>query len=298
MILPLNVNQPHSHKNIEVSFEFFPPKNNDAHVQLWQTINTLKAVNPAFVSVTYGAGGTTRDTTFDAVARIASETSLSPAAHLTCINSTQHDINALLDSYWQAGVKRIVALRGDPAPGTQYEPHPHGFAYATDLVAGIKKIADFDISVAAFPEKHPQSPSMNFDIEVLKRKFDAGANRALTQYFFEAETFLRFRDKAVKAGIHQPIVPGILPITNFAQIAKFSAQCGTTVPNWMTQLFAGLENDNQTQSLVAATVAYDLCAQLVSEGVNQFHIYTLNRADIPLALCHRLGVKPFTSLAA
>lgn len=287
-----------SKQPLTISFEFFPPKNPNAAEQLWTAIHRLAPLHPAFVSVTYGAGGTTRDTTLETVTRIKSETSLLPAAHLTCVGSSRTEINTLLQQYWDSGVKHIVALRGDAPGGGEYVPHPQGYAYAADLVAGIKSIADFEISVAAFPEKHPTSPSLAFDIEVLKRKFDAGATRALTQYFFDVDSFLKYRDAAYRAGITQPIVPGILPIVNFEQVKKFSLLCGTHIPAWLERLFSGLEQDAEAQKIIGATVAADQCRRLMSEGVSDFHFYTLNRPELTLAVCRCLGVNEISLQAA
>lgn len=277
-----------------ITFEFFPPKNKNAETQLWSALTRLAPLNPQFVSVTYGAGGTTRDTTLATVERVKNETVLNPAPHLTCVGSSRDEVDELVKTYWSLGIKHIVALRGDAPNGGIYTPHPQGYAYAADLVAGIKRIGDFDISVAAFPEKHPASPSLAFDIDVLKQKFDAGATRAITQYFFDVDCFLRYRDAAHRAGITQPIVPGILPITNFEQVAKFSQLCGTHIPDWLKNLFAGLENDLDTQKMIATTVAAEQCKRLLSEGVTDFHFYTLNRAELTLAVCRCLGVSEST----
>jgi methylenetetrahydrofolate reductase (NADPH) len=278
-------------KPANISFEFFPPKNPNASEQLWTALTRLAPLNPKFVSVTYGAGGTTRDTTLETVSRIKNETSLKPAAHLTCVGSSRAEVDELVKTYWNLGIKHIVALRGDAPNGGTYIPHPQGYAYAADLVAGIKKIGDFDISVAAFPDKHPTSPSLAFDIAVLKQKFDAGATLAITQYFFDVDSFLKYRDAAHRAGITQPIVPGILPIVNFEQVAKFSQLCGTHIPTWLRTLFAGLENDADTQKMIGVTVAAEQCRRLLDEGVSDFHFYTLNRADLTLAVCRYLGVE-------
>ncbi len=276
-----------------VSFEFFPPKSEAAAAQLWATIAALQPLRPRFVSVTYGAGGSTRDTTFATVTRLAREIGLSAAAHLTCVGSSRAEIHGLLRRYWEAGIRHIVALRGDPpADNPDYRPHPDGYEYAADLVAGIRDVADFEISVAAFPEVHPAARDAGSDLDNLKRKLDAGATRAITQFFFEVEFFLRFRERAARAGIGAPIVPGILPVSNFAQVVKFSRLCGTAVPPWLADLFDGLDDDPETRKLVAAMVATEQCRALAAEGADQFHFYTLNRADLTLGICRRLGLKP------
>jgi methylenetetrahydrofolate reductase (NADPH) len=245
------------------------------------------------VSVTYGAGGTTRERTHATVVRILEETALTPAAHLTCVNATVEEVDAVAREYWDAGVRHIVALRGDPPEGeTDYQPYPGGYAYAVDLVAGLKRIADFDISVAAYPETHPQAQNPEADLDNLKRKLDAGADRAISQYFFGAEPFLRFLDRARAAGIEAPIVPGILPVQNFAQVVKFCEMCGTSVPDWMGGLFEGLDDDPETRKLVAATAAAEQCRQLHAHGITDFHFYTLNRADLTYAIAHILGLRP------
>ncbi len=280
-------------KDLKVSFEFFPPKTDKMAETLWASIKRLEPLQPRFVSVTYGAGGATRERTHATVVRILKETSLTPAAHLTCVNATREEVDAVARDYWNAGVRHIVALRGDPPEGqTVYTPHPGGYAYAVDLVAGLRRIADFDISVAAYPETHPQAQSAGADIDNLKRKLDAGADRAISQYFFGAEPFLRFLDRARAAGIDAPIVPGILPVQNFAQVVKFSAMCGTTVPDWMAGLFEGLDDDPETRTLVAATVAAEQCRLLHAHGITDFHFYTLNRADLTYAIAHILGLRP------
>jgi len=280
-------------KNVEVSFEFFPPKTAKAEETLWRAIKRLEPLNPSYVSVTYGAGGTTRERTHATVARLRRETHLEPAAHLTCVDASRGEIDDIARQYWDEGVRHIVALRGDPAEGQQtYCPHAEGYAYAADLVAGLKKVADFEISVAAYPEGHPQALSLEADLDNLKRKIDAGANRAMTQFFFDDEVFLRFRDRARAAGIWVPIVPGILPVTNFERVTDFARTCGASVPIWMADLFRGLDNDPETRNLVAATVAAEKCRALYANGVDAFHFYTLNRADLTYAICHILGVRP------
>ncbi|MCH8137705.1 MAG: methylenetetrahydrofolate reductase [NAD(P)H] [Proteobacteria bacterium] len=260
---------------------------------LWASVKRLEPLGPRFVSVTYGAGGSTRERTHATVARILRETSLVPAAHLTCVGSSRAEVDEVARGYWQAGVRHIVALRGDPPAGADgYEPHPEGYAYAADLVSGLKRVGDFEISVAAFPETHPEAASPAADLDNLKRKIDAGASRAITQYFFDAEIYLEFVARARKAGITVPIVPGILPVTNFAQVVKFSAMCGATVPDWLARLFEGLDGDTETRKLVAATVAAEQCRALRAAGVDEFHFYTLNRADLSYAISHILGIRP------
>jgi methylenetetrahydrofolate reductase (NADPH) len=274
-----------------VSFEFFPPKNPQMETQLWQTVKALEPLLPQYVSVTYGAGGSTRDATFETVRRIVDKTHLRPAAHLTCVGHGRKDIAQLLEKYWESGVRHIVALRGDLPAGGAATP-PDGLAYAADLVAFIKTVADFEISVAAYPETHPQARSADHDLDNLKRKLDAGATRAITQYFFDSTAFLKFQERARRAGISAPLVPGILPVTNFAQVVKFSAMCGTAIPDWLSELFDGLDDDQDTRKLMAAMVATEQCRSLQSEGVTDFHFYTLNRADLTLGICRRMGLKP------
>ncbi|QDX26037.1 methylenetetrahydrofolate reductase [Sphingomonas suaedae] len=279
--------------DIDVSFEFFPPKTEKMEETLWESIQTLSPLNPRFVSVTYGAGGTTRERTHNTVARIARETSIAAAAHLTCVEATRVEIDAVAEEYWAAGVRHIVALRGDPPrAGEKYATHPGGYENAADLVAGLRKLHPFEISVAAYPECHPDSPDAAHDLDNLKRKIDAGANRAITQFFFEADTFLRFRDAAAGAGIDAEIVPGIMPVMSFAAVQKMSAMCGTDVPAWMARLFEGLDDRPAARQLVAATLAAELCRNLYAGGVRQFHFYTLNRAELSYAICHLLGVRP------
>ena len=278
---------------LKISFEFFPPKNEEMEKTLWASVERLAPLAPRFVSVTYGAGGTTRERTHATVKRLVQETKLKPAAHLTCVSATRAEIDAVVRGYWEAGVRHIVALRGDPPAGAaKYEPHPGGYAYANDLIAGIRKLGDFEISVAAYPETHPEALSPEADLDNLKRKFDAGAARAISQYFFDVWTFLRFRDRCAKAGIRAPIIPGILPVTNFQQVVGFSRQCGASVPGWLAALFAGLDGDPETRRLVAVTVAAEQVRRLQEHGVEEFHFYTLNRADLTYALCHILGLRP------
>ncbi|WP_240796900.1 methylenetetrahydrofolate reductase [NAD(P)H] [Terasakiella sp. SH-1] len=260
---------------------------------LWASLKRLEPLNPQFVSVTYGAGGTTRERTHNTVVGIQKETSMTAAAHLTCVGSSKAEIDEIADRYWEEGIRHIVALRGDPAEGDNiYKPHPDGYAYAVDLIEGLKKRHDFDISTAGYPETHPEAPSAQFDLDYLKKKVDAGADRVITQYFFEAETFLRYRDKAAAAGVNVPIIPGILPVTNFKQVLKMSEMCQTNVPAWLADLFNGLDDEPETRKLLAATVTSELCRVLHANGVKDFHFYTLNRADLTFAFCHILGVRP------
>jgi methylenetetrahydrofolate reductase (NADPH) len=280
-------------ENLRISFEFFPPKTEQMADTLWQSVKRLEPLGPRFVSVTYGAGGSTRERTHSTVSRINDETSLNAAAHLTCVGATREEVNAVAEQYWEAGIRHIVALRGDaPDDALGYEPHPGGYAYASDLVQGLRNVADFEISVAAYPETHPEATSASDDLDNLKRKLDAGATRAITQYFFDVGVYLDFVDRVRQAGIDVEIVPGILPVTNFAQVRKFSDMCGTTVPGWMERLFDGLDDDPDTRRLVAATAAAEQCRLLQAEGVDSFHFYTLNRADLSFAICHILGVRP------
>ena len=279
--------------DIDVSFEFFPPKTEKMEETLWESIETLSPLGPRFVSVTYGAGGSTRERTHNTVARIARETAIPAAAHLTCVEATREEIDQVARDYWAAGVRHIVALRGDPPrAGEKYHTHPGGYENPADLVAGLRKLHPFEISVAAYPECHPDSPTQVADLDNLKRKIDAGATRAITQFFFEPETFLRFRDDAAKAGIDAEIVPGIMPVMSFASVVRMSGMCGTQVPGWMERLFDGLDDHPAARQLVAATLAAELCRKLYAGGVRQFHFYTLNRAELSYAICHLLGVRP------
>jgi methylenetetrahydrofolate reductase (NADPH) len=279
---------------LRVSFEFFPPKTEEMEKGLWEAIGRLAPLSPSFVSVTYGAGGSTRERTHSTVKRMIAETALTPAAHLTCVAATRGEIDGVIQSYRDAGVRHIVALRGDPTGGIgeRYAPHPDGYESSADLVAGIRRAGDIEVSVSAYPEKHPDSPSVEADIDMLKRKVDAGATRAITQFFFEADTFFRFRDDAAKAGIHAEIVPGIMPVMNYANVVRMSAMCGTAVPGWMERLFEGLDDHPASRQLVAATLAAELCRRLYAGGIRQFHFYTLNRAELAYAICHLLGVRP------
>lgn len=278
--------------NIDVSFEFFPPKTPEMEAVLWQSIQKLEPLSPHFVSVTYGAGGTTRERTHRTIQRMLNETKLKPAAHFTCVNATQEEIRETVQGYWDMGVRHIVALRGDPPAGAgTYAPTPGGYAYAADLVKGLKSIADFEISVAAYPETHPEAQSPEKDIDYLKAKIDAGATRAITQFFFDPDTYFRFLDKARKAGITVPIVPGILPVHSFPQMVKFAAMCGAMVPAWLSDLLSGLNDDPETHKLISALIAAEQCRLLAEGGVTQFHFYTLNRADLTYAVCHLLGIR-------
>ena len=278
--------------DIKVSFEFFPPKTEKMEETLWESVKTLEPLAPRFVSVTYGAGGSTRERTHATVARIVRETSIPAAAHLTCVNATRDEVDAIARSYWDVGVRHIVAIRGDPPEqGAKFAPHPGGYANAAELVAGLKRVAPFEISVAAFPECHPDSPNVAADLDNLKRKVDAGANRATTQFFFDPECFFRFQDQVAAAGIGIEILPGIMPVTNFAAINRMAAMNGTSVPAWVGRLFEGLDNLPAARQLIAATVAAELCGQLYAGGVRHFHFYTLNRAELSYAICHLLGVR-------
>jgi methylenetetrahydrofolate reductase (NADPH) len=278
--------------DIAVSFEFFPPKTEAMNETLWRSIETLAPLKPRFVSVTYGAGGSTRERTHATVERIIRETELTPAAHLTCVGATREEIDEIARNYWQAGVRHIVALRGDmPELGQTYAPHPGGYANAAELVAGLKTVAPFEISVAAYPEVHPDSDCAESDLDNLLRKIDAGADRAITQFFFSADCFLRFRDKVAEIRPGVEVVPGILPVTNVATTRRFAGQCGAAIPEWMDRLFEGLDELPQARQLVAATVAGELCGQLYAGGVRHFHFYTLNRAELAYAICHLLGVR-------
>jgi methylenetetrahydrofolate reductase (NADPH) len=276
----------------DVSFEFFPPKTESMEATLWSSIETLAPLGPRFVSVTYGAGGSTRERTHNTVARIARETAIPAAAHLTCVEATKAEIDEIADAYWEAGVRHIVALRGDPpAAGKSFEAHPQGYAGAAELVEGLRKRHPFEISVSAYPETHPDAATPQADLDNFKRKLDAGASRGITQFFFEPETFFRFRDAAAKSGIDAEIVPGIMPVSNFAAIKKMSAMTGTSVPAWMGRLFDGLDDHPQARQLVAATLTAELCRRLYAGGVKQFHFYTLNRSELSYAICHLLGLR-------
>lgn len=280
-------------KATKVSFEFFPPNTEKMETTLWRSIEHLSVLEPRFVSVTYGADGSTRERTHAAVARIRKETKLTAAPHLTCIGASRGEIDDIAREYWDLGVRHLVALRGDlPRDVGKYTPYPGGYAYASDLVAGLKRIADFDISVAAYPEVHPEAQSPLADLDNLKRKLDAGASRAITQFFFNVDVYLRFRDLCAAAGIESMIVPGILPITRFPQLTRFAEQCGATVPQWLEERFDGLDDDPETRKLIAANVAIEQVQLLRRAGIDEFHFYTLNRSELTFAICHALGVRP------
>jgi methylenetetrahydrofolate reductase (NADPH) len=282
-------------RRIRVSFEFFPPATAEMEQSLWESIGRLAPLKPNFVSVTYGAGGSTRERTHATVKRILTETMLTPAAHLTCVAATRAEVDAVIAGYVQAGVRHIVALRGDPPGGLgeRYAPHPGGYRNAADLVAGIKRTAaDVEVSVSAYPEKHPDSASVAADIDMLKAKVDAGAARAITQFFFENGLYFRYLERVRASGIDIPIVPGILPVQNFKQTRNFAARCGASVPAWLAERFDGLENDPATRKLIAAAVAAEQVLDLVDHGVTDFHFYTMNRADLVYAICHLLGLRP------
>lgn len=279
--------------DIDVSFEFFPPKTEKMAQTLWDSVETLAPLGPRFVSVTYGAGGSTRERTHEQVVRIERETGIPAAAHLTCVEATREEIDAIARHYWDSGIRHVVALRGDaPEAAAGYVPHPGGYANAAELVAGLREVAPFEISVAAYPEVHPDARDAQADLDNLKRKFDAGATRAITQFFFEPECFFRFRDRAAAAGIDGEIVPGIMPVMSFAAVQRMSGLCGTAIPEWMAGLFDGLDERPEARQLVSATIAAELCRRLYAGGVRQFHFYTLNRAELSYAICHMLGVRP------
>lgn len=276
-----------------VSFEFFPPNTPAMEENLWRAIQRLAPLRPRFVSVTYGADGSTRDRTHRIVSRIIAETGLRAAPHLTCVGSTKEEVQAIARQYWDEGIRDIVALRGDPPAGAEkYVPHPGGYEYGADLVAGLCAVAEFDISVAAYPEVHPEAPSAEFDLDNLRRKLEAGATRAITQFFFDVDTFLRFRDRCMAAGITAPIVPGILPINKFPQLLSFAGRCGASVPGWLHERFEGLDDDEDTRRMISASIAIDMVERMQSEGVGEFHFYTLNRAELTYAICHALGLRP------
>ncbi|MCC5862322.1 MAG: methylenetetrahydrofolate reductase [Gammaproteobacteria bacterium] len=279
-------------RDIRVSFEFFPPKSEKMEQTLWRSVERLQGLQPDFVSVTYGADGSTRDRTHRIVSQMLAEKHLVTAPHLTCVGASREDIREIAQGYWDEGVRHIVALRGDPPQdSTGYVPHPGGYPYAVDLVRGLREVADFEISVAAYPEVHPAAPSAEFDLDYLKQKLDAGAARAITQFFFETDVYLRFRDRAAARGITAPIVPGILPITNFPQLTRFAGACGASVPAWLAARFDGLEDDAETRQMIAASTAIEQVEALRREGVSEFHFYTLNRAELTYAICHALGLR-------
>ena len=279
---------------IDVSFEFFPPKTEKMEAALWAAVERLAPLAPEFVSVTYGAGGSTRERTHATVARMVQQTNLRPAGHLTCVGASKQEVDEVIRSYWAAGVRHIVALRGDPADGigTKFVAHPEGYKSSVELVSGIREIADMTISVSGYPEMHPESPSLKSELEHLKAKVDAGASRIITQFFFDNTHYLKFVEQVRAHGIWCPVIPGIVPIHNYKQIATFSQRCGTTMPPWLTRRFEGLDDDPATTHLVAAAIAAEQVMDLVDQGVRTFHFYTLNRADLVYAICHLLGIRP------
>jgi methylenetetrahydrofolate reductase (NADPH) len=279
--------------HLRVSFEYFPPKSEEMEHTLWQALRRLEPLQPSFVSVTYGAGGSTRERTHNTVKRILDETRLKPAAHLTCVEASRDEVDEVIKAYWAAGVRHIVALRGDPPSGMdgQYVAREDGYKNATELTAAIRKIADFEVSIGVYPEKHPQSPSLEFDLDVLRQKVDVGATRGISQFFFEAETYLRFRDAVAKAGIQIELTPGIMPVTNFKGLKRMAAACEAKVPDWLAELFDGLDEDAETRKLLASAVAVEQCLALEHEGVHDFHFYTLNRAELVYSICRVLGMK-------
>jgi methylenetetrahydrofolate reductase (NADPH) len=281
-------------RDINVSFEFFPPKNEEMEARLWDSVERLEPLNPHFVSVTYGAGGSTRDRTHRTVRRIVQETGMKPAAHLTTVSATREEVDSVIRDYWEAGVRHIVALRGDPPEGIgeKYVPTEGGYVNAADLAAGIKAIGDFEISVGCYPEKHPESPDLDFDIDLLKAKINNGATRAITQFFFEPEIYFRYLEKVRAAGIDIPIVPGIMLQPNFKGLKRMAGMCGSSIPGRMDELFDGLDQDAKTRELITAHLAAELVGKLADGGADQFHLYTLNRADLALSTCALLGVKP------
>lgn len=283
-----------------ISFEFFPPKNEAMAENLWASVQRLAPLGPRFVSVTYGAGGSTRERTHQTVKRILDETALKPAAHLTCVAATRAETDEIVRAYWETGVRHIVALRGDPVTGlgTPFEAHPEGYQSSVDLVAGIKAIGDFEVAVSAYPEKHPDSPSLEAELDLLKRKVDAGATRAITQFFFDNDHYFRYLDKVRARAIDIEIVPGILPVQNFKTAAGFARRCGTDVPEWLAARFEGLDDDAETRRLVAAAVAVEQVFDLLDRGVSEFHFYTMNKADLVFAICHMLGLRPEPSQIA
>ena len=286
---------------VNVSFEFFPPKSDEAEANLWNAIRRLEPLNPAFVSVTYGAGGSTRERTHRTVQRIIGETTLRPAAHLTCVEASRAEVDEVIEGYKAIGVDHIVALRGDPPGGDgiggAYVPRTDGYANATELTSAINSVGGFDITVGAYPEKHPESPSIDHDIDVLKAKVDAGATRAVSQFFFDIEAFLRFRDRVRAAGVTIPLIPGIMPVSNFKGLSRMSAACGASIPDWLAAHFDGLDDDPETRKLLAASIAAETCARLQEEGFSDFHFYTLNRAELVYAICRVLGVRETKAVA-
>ena len=286
--------------DIRVSFEFFPPKTAEMESALWDSITRLAPLEPSFVSVTYGAGGSTRERTHATLARLVRETDLKPAAHLTCVAATREEVDNVVRAYHDAGVRHIVALRGDPVggPGSSYEPHPGGYATSTALIQGIRRLGDFEVTVSAYPEKHPESATLDADIDVLKAKVEAGATRAITQFFFDNVHYLRYVEQVRARGIHIPIVPGIVPVQNFRQTASFAKKTGASVPQWLADRFEGLDDDPATRRLIAAAVAAEQVLDLVDHGVTDFHFYTMNKADLVYAICHLLGLRPQLNLRA
>jgi methylenetetrahydrofolate reductase (NADPH) len=281
-------------KRLNVSFEFFPPKSDESEASLWTCIRRLGPLAPKFVSVTYGAGGSTRERTHRTIARILAETDLAPAAHLTCVGASRAEVDAVVEDYWSLGVRHIVALRGDPPEGmgAAYRPGPEEYANATELTAAIKRLRPgMEVSVGLYPEKHPESPSLEHDVDVLRAKVDAGADRAITQFFFDVDAFLRFADRVRSAGITVPIVPGIMPVTSYKGLVRMAGSCNTRVPGWLANLFDGLDDDPETRRLIAGSIAAEMCARLEEEGYRDFHFYTLNRADLVYAICRVLGVR-------
>lgn len=298
--MAVRTGQTRTANGLGVSFEFFPPKTEKMEQTLWESVERLAPLEPSFVSVTYGAGGSTRERTHATLSRILAQTALSPAAHLTCVDATREEVDAVVSDYHEAGIRHIVALRGDPASGagTAYEPYPGGYANAAELTAAIAKRGDFEISVAAYPEKHPESSSVEADIDMLKRKVDAGATRAITQFFFENDVFERYVERVRAAGIDIPIVPGIVPVHSFKAVSGFAARCGASVPDWLAARFEGLDDDPTTRQLVAAAVAAEQVLDLVNRGISDFHFYTMNRAELVYATCHLLGMRPAAATAA
>ena len=291
--------RPDAGGRINVSFEFFPPKSDEMEARLWETVTRLEPLSPAYVSVTYGAGGSTRERTARTVGRILRETGLKPAAHLTCVDATRAEVDAVIADFAAMGVSRFVALRGDPVAGagSAYRPHPDGYSNGAELTAAIRRAGDFEVSVSAYPEKHPESADFATDIDMLKRKVDAGATRAITQFFFDNDLYERYVERVRRAGIYIPIVPGLLPIHNFRQVAGFAGRCGAHVPAWLAGRFDGLDGDPQTHALVAAAIAAEQVLDLVERGVEEFHFYTMNRADLAFAICHLIGVRPRAAAA-
>ncbi len=284
----------HGSRRPRVSFEFFPPKSEEMEVALWESVRRLEPLGPSFVSVTYGAGGSTRERTHATVKRMVEETALKPAAHLTCVSASKAEVDEVIRSYWDAGVRHVVALRGDPAGGlgTTYEAHPEGYHQTSDLVAGLKAIGDFEVTVSAYPEKHPEAASLDADIDALQKKVDAGATRAITQFFFDNDVYFRYLDKVRARGIEIPILPGIVPVQNFKQTASFARKTGASVPQWLADRFEGLEDDAATRRLVAAAVCAEQVLDLIDRGVTDLHFYTMNKPDLVYAICHLVGLKP------